>query len=39
MARRLPDGKNAWKYMTPEQRREFLDWMQEQGLEVAPRRK
>lgn len=33
--RRMSDGKNAWRKMTPEQRRVFLDWIEEQGLEVA----
>jgi hypothetical protein len=37
MPRRLTDGKNAWKYMTPQQRREFLEWMKAEGLEVAPK--
>lgn len=34
--RRLSDGRNAWRKMTPEQRREFIDWMNEENLEVAP---
>ena len=33
--RRLADGRNAWRKMTPGQRREFLDWMAEEDLEVA----
>lgn len=33
--RRMSDGKNAWRKMTPEQRREFLDWIEEENLEVA----
>lgn len=34
--RRLSDGRNAWRKMTPEQRREFLDWIEEERLKVAP---
>ena len=34
--RRLSDGRNAWRKMTPEQRRVFLDWIEEQGLAVTP---
>lgn len=34
--RRMSDGKNAWRKMDPQQRREFLDWIAEQGLAVAP---
>jgi hypothetical protein len=33
--RRMSDGKNAWRKMTPEQRRVFLDWMAEENLTVA----
>lgn len=33
--RRLADGRNAWRKMTPEQRRVFLDWIESEGLEVA----
>jgi hypothetical protein len=33
--RRLSDGRNAWRKMTPEQRREFLDWIESEGLAVA----
>jgi hypothetical protein len=33
--RRMSDGKNAWRKMTPEQRRAFLDWIAEEDLEVA----
>lgn len=33
--RRMSDGKNAWRKMTPEQRAEFLAWIQEENLEVA----
>lgn len=33
--RRLSDGRNAWRKMTPAQRREFLDWIDEEGLPVA----
>ena len=36
--RRLSDGRNAWRKMTPQQRREFLDWIEEQGLAVAERK-
>jgi hypothetical protein len=31
----MSDGKNAWRKMTPEQRRVFLDWMAEENLTVA----
>jgi hypothetical protein len=34
--RRLSDGRNAWRKMTPEQRREFLAWIEAEGLKVAP---
>lgn len=34
--RRMSDGKNAWRKMTPQQRREFVDWMNTEGLKVAP---
>jgi hypothetical protein len=34
--RRLSDGRNAWRKMTPEQRRVFLDWIEEEALDVAP---
>lgn len=37
--RRLADGRNAWRKMTPQQRREFLDWMEEEDLAVAPRKR
>lgn len=33
--RRLSDGRNAWRKMTPEQRRVFVDWMASVNLEVA----
>jgi predicted Fe-S protein YdhL (DUF1289 family) len=33
--RRLSDGRNAWRKMTPEQRKEFLAWIREENLEVA----
>jgi hypothetical protein len=33
--RRLADGRNAWRKMSPEQRRVFLDWLNAEGLEVA----
>ena len=33
--RRLSDGRNAWRKMTPEQRREFLDWISAQNLPVG----
>jgi hypothetical protein len=33
--RRLSDGRNAWRKMTPEQRRVFVDWMAEVDLDVA----
>ena len=29
--RRLSDGRNAWRKMVPEQRREFLAWIMEEG--------
>jgi hypothetical protein len=32
----MSDGKNAWRKMTPEQRREFLAWIEEQNLPVSP---
>jgi len=35
--RRLADGRNAWRKMTPQQRREFVDWMEDEGLKVADR--
>jgi len=34
--RRMADGRNAWRKMTPEQRREFLAWIEAEGLKVAP---
>ncbi len=34
--RRMSDGKNAWRKMDAQQRREFLDWIAEQFLAVAP---
>jgi len=33
--RRLADGRNAWRKMTPEQRREFTEWQTAERLEVA----
>ena len=33
--RRMSDGKNAWRKMTPQQRKEFLAWMRAEGLKVA----
>jgi len=33
--RRMSDGKNAWRKMTPEQRRVFLDWADAERLPVA----
>ena len=33
--RRLSDGRNAWRKMTPAQRREFLQWMKAENLQVA----
>ena len=33
--RRLSDGRNAWRKMTPEQRKEFLAWIKQEGLKVA----
>lgn len=33
--RRMSDGRNAWRKMTPAQRRVFLDWIKGEGLEVA----
>lgn len=35
--RRMSDGRNAWRKMTPEQRREFLDWIAAEKLPVASR--
>ena len=34
-ARRLSDARNAWRKMTPAQRREFTEWMATEGLTVA----
>lgn len=33
--RRLSDFRNAWRKMTPEQRKEARVWMRAEGLEVA----
>jgi hypothetical protein len=33
--RRLADGRNAWRKMSPDQRRDFLLWIAQQGLAVA----
>lgn len=33
--RRMSDGRNAWRKMTPEQRRDFFAWIVEEGLPVA----
>ena len=33
--RRLSDGRNAWRKMTPAQRKEFLAWMKAEKLSVA----
>ena len=33
--RRLSDGRNAWRKMSPEQRKEFLLWINAQGLPVG----
>ena len=33
--RRMSDGKNAWRKMTPQQRRAFLNWIDDEGLKVA----
>ena len=33
--RRMSDGKNAWRKMSPAQRKEFLAWMKAEGLAVA----
>ena len=33
--RRLSDFRNAWRKMTPEQRREAREWMAEVNLKVA----
>jgi hypothetical protein len=33
--RRLSDFRNAWRKMTPQQRREALDWLEAEGLTVA----
>lgn len=35
--RRLSDFRNAWRKMSPEQRREALDWLQAEHLPVAPK--
>ena len=34
--RRPSDGRNAWRKMTPAQRRVFLDWIDAEALPVAP---
>ena len=34
--RRLSDGRNAWRKMSPEQRKIFLAWIKSEGLKVAP---
>jgi len=34
--RRLSDGRNAWRKMTPEQRRVFLAWIDAAALPVSP---
>lgn len=33
--RRLSDGRNAWRKMTPAQRKEFLSWIDAEDLPVA----
>ena len=33
--RRLADGRNAWRKMTPEQRTEFIAWIMEGELPMA----
>jgi hypothetical protein len=33
--RRISDGKNAWRKMTPEQRQVFMCWIDEVNLPVA----
>ncbi len=33
--RRMYDGRNAWRKMTPAQRRTFLDWIDAEALPVA----
>ena len=33
--RRLSDGRNAWRKMTPEQRAEFVAWMASENLPIA----
>ena len=33
--RRMSDGKNAWRKMTPVQRRDYLAWINTEGLKVA----
>ncbi len=33
--RRMSDGRNAWRKMTPKQRAEFLAWIKAEGLKVA----
>ena len=34
--RRLSDFRNAWRKMTPEQRRVAIDWLLELNAPVAP---
>lgn len=33
--RRLSDFRNAWRKMTPDQRKEAVEWMRAENLEVA----
>lgn len=33
--RRLSDGRNAWRKMSPEQRAQFLKWMADENLPIA----
>jgi hypothetical protein len=37
--KRLEDFRCAWRNMNPESRRTALEWVKEQGLEIAPVRK
>jgi hypothetical protein len=34
--RRLSDARNAWRKMTPAQRRTFADWQAAEALPIAP---
>lgn len=33
--RRLADGRNAWRKMSPAQRAEFVAWVKEENLPIA----